>query len=441
VTGRAASPRVASYAGPAAAGLVAALVLRRPELVALAAPFALVPLVASWGLRREPPSLAVTVESDQALEGETVLVSVVLNAASSGRVDVLLDLPGGLHVAGHNPVSVAVSADDPKTVTFAVSCDRWGAYRIGGVAVRAWDRLALVAAERRVGADASLKVFPRPESLRETVRPIATQAASGNHVARAKGDGVEFADIRAAAPGDPLRRVNWRATARRGVVMVNEHHPERNTDVILFLDTFAEARRAGLTTLDLAVRAASSVATHLLRRKDRVALIAFGGVLRWLTPATGIRHAYRIVDSLLDAEIIPSYAWKGIDVIPPGVLPPRAMILALSPLLDERTVGCLLDARARGFDVVIVEVSPEPFTPPGAGERVPRLTPGAATARRREKEAAELAHRLWLLQRKVVRSRYERAGVPIVSWRDPDPLAAAIEEVRRFRRRPIRVRA
>jgi hypothetical protein len=108
VTGRAASPRVASYAGPAAAGLVAALVLRRPELVALAAPFALVPLVASWGLRREPPSLAVTVESDQALEGETVLVSVVLNAASSGRVDVLLDLPGGLHVAGHNPVSVAV---------------------------------------------------------------------------------------------------------------------------------------------------------------------------------------------------------------------------------------------------------------------------------------------------------------------------------------------
>ncbi len=65
--------------------------------------------------------------------------------------------------------------------------------------------------------------------------------------------------------GDALKRVNWRASARRGELWVNESHPERNTDVILFVDSFAEARIGGEGTLDLAVRA-TAVARRRLRR-------------------------------------------------------------------------------------------------------------------------------------------------------------------------------
>ena len=154
--------------------------------------------------------------------------------------------------------------------------------------------------------------------------------------------------------------MNWRATARRGVPWVNESHPERNSDVVLFLDTFAEARRGAAGSLDASVRAAGALAELYLREKDRVGVVSFGGVLNWLTVWSGPVQLYRIVDSLLDAEIWLSYVWKDIDVIPTRTLPPRALVLALTPLLDDRAIGALADLRTRGFDLAIIEVYPCP---------------------------------------------------------------------------------
>ena len=118
---------------------------------------------------------------------------------------------------------------------------------------------------------------------------------------------------------------------------------QRNTDVVIFLDTFAEARDGASGTLDLAVEAAGSLAAHYIEEKDRVGLVAFGGVLNWLTVSTGIVQLYRVLDSLLDAEIFLSYAWKDIDVPPVRTLPPRALVLALTPLLDDRSARALID--------------------------------------------------------------------------------------------------
>ena len=200
-------------------------------------------------------------------------------------------------------------------------------------------------------------------------------------------------------------------------------HPERNADVVLFLDTFAEARRDDLGTLDISVRAAAALAALYLREKDRVGVVSFGGVLNWLTVTSGTTQLYRIVDSLLDAEIVLSYAWKDLDVIPPRTLPPRALVIALSPLLDERAVGALLDLRARGFDLAVVELSPFPFVPEG------------------ETETKQLAYRLWRLRREALRSKYAALGVPIVEWHEGVPMEAVVEEVRAFRRHARVVRA
>ena len=192
---------------------------------------------------------------------------------------------------------------------------------------------------------------------------------------------------------------------------------------MLFLDTFAEARRDDLGTLDLSVRAAASLAALYLREKDRVGLVSFGGVLNWLTATSGTTQLYRIVDSLLDAEIALSYAWKDLDVIPPRTLPPRALVVALSPLLDERAVGALIDLRARGFDLAVIELSPYPFVPEG------------------ESETEQLAYRLWRLRRDALRTRYASLGVPIVEWREGVPMEAVVEEVRAFRRHARVLRA
>ena len=130
----------------------------------------------------------------------------------------------------------------------------------------------------------------------------------------------------------------------------------------------------------------------------------------------GAVQLYRIVDALLDTQIVLSYYWKEIDVIPRRTLPPNALVIALSPLLDPRSVGALLDLRARGYDLCVVDVSPVPFTT-------------------RPKAAIDaLAYDVWMLRRDALRHRLQRSGVAVAEWRDDASLQSALEEVRAFRR-------
>jgi uncharacterized protein (DUF58 family) len=367
--------------------------------------------------------LRLVLDRDRALEDETVTATLLLSAdAPVARVDVLLSLPHGLESDGH---LMAMRLDlEPREHAVEIRCARWGGYALGEAVVRAHGRSGLAVWERTVALGVPLKVYPRPELLDELLAPLETQAFAGNQVARTKGGGIEFADLRPFVHGDPVRRVNWRATARRGSLVVNESHPERNTDVILFVDAFTEAARSTSEgTLALAVRAAASLAAQYLERRDRVGLVSFGGILNWLVPGSGAVQRLRIVDALLNTEIVLNYAWKGVDLIPSRTLPPKALIVALTPLLDERAVATLLDLRGRGFDLAVVEVSPAPFVQPGPTD------------------ADRLAFRLWLLRRQELRARYRRAGVPIVEWREGTPLAAELEEVRAWRRYARVVRA
>jgi uncharacterized protein (DUF58 family) len=409
------SRRLPAYATLAAAGLVAGLALGRVEPVALAAPF-LLALVAAAARREPQVSVRLSLDRERALEGDDVPVTVELSAPSGvDRLEVLVPLPPELSVEGGPARAVRLAAGEERTLELQLRCERWGAFSVGQVLVRARDALALRSWEGVAGEARPLRVYPSEETLRSLVPPLETQLFAGNQVSRSRGEGIEFADLREWQPGDRLRRVNWRATALRRSLWVNEQNPERNTDVVLFLDTFAEVRVEGRSTNDRAVRAAATLAHGYLQRKDRVGLVGFGGFLSWLVPASGTRQLYAIVDALITSQIIHSYALRDVDVLPPRTLPPKALVLAITPLLDDRTAAALLDLRARGYDLIVVEVSPlELVAPP----------PGSSEA---------LAHRLWRLSRDALRWRYEQVGVPVVTWREGMPLAVPLEEVNAFR--------
>jgi len=213
-----------------------------------------------------------------------------------------------------------------------------------------------------------------------------------------------------------LRSINWRASARRTGLVVNERHPERNTDVVLFVDSFADLRDRNRSTLDDAVRASAMLATRYLERRDRVGLVSFGGVLRWLPPGMGSSQRFRLIETLLETGVAPTYVWRDVDLIPARILPPKALVIALTPLVDPRFATTLQNLRARGFDLVVVEIDPI----------------GLVQAGRSELE--RLAYRLWLLDREVLRSRLERLGIGIARWGDGVALESALEEVRTYRR-------
>jgi uncharacterized protein (DUF58 family) len=415
---RSATPKLGAYAALSALGLLAALATGLPELVALAAPFALVAVIGALQVRRPSVKAEVALSRERVLEGDEIAATIFLDVETGAdNTEVLLELPPELVTPpGENPRALHLADGRHYELVVPLTCTRWGGFPVGRLVLRMHDAFGLFRHETVLDRAVPLKVYPQEETLRTLLRPRETQVFLGNYVARQRGEGIEFADLRPFVPGDRVRHVNWRASARRRELWVNERHPERNADVVVFVDSFAEARRGSASTLDPALRAAASMVAGYLREKDRVGFVSFGGVLNWLLPSTGMGQLYRIVDAMLDTRIALSYAWKAIDVIPPRTLPPHALVVALTPLLDDRSVNVLLDVRRRGFDLVVVEISPKSYLPE------PR------------DELHVLAQRLWTLQREAVRGRFERVGVPVAVWEDDTTLVAALEEVSAFRR-------
>ena len=418
------SARVTGFALVAAIGVVSALVARRPELAIVAAPFALV-LGLGTGLAREPRlEASLDVRSSRVLEGEDVEVEVTVSSETGmERLEVVIDLPDGVGVAeGPAGAAVRLAPGDERALCYSLRPARWGVYDVGSVAFRARDRLGLVLWERRLAEPRLLRVYPVPEPVGQAFPAVELQAFAGNEVARVAGDGIEYADIRDFVPGDRVRAINWRASARRQRLVVNERHPERNEDVVLLVDSFLDLALGNRSTLDDAVRAASALATRYLDRRDRVGLVGFGGTLRWLRPGMGTTQRFRLVETLLETRVETTYASRDVNLVPARVLPPKALVVALTPLVDSRFATALEDLRARRFDLVVVEVDPAPLVPRGT------------------RRLDALAFRLWLLEREAMRSRLERLGVAVARWGDDGSLDQALEGVRTFRRYARRAR-
>jgi uncharacterized protein (DUF58 family) len=415
---RRASPRLEGYAFLVGAGLVAGLALRRPELAIAVAPIALL-LVLGLTLARDPHvEVSFSLDTSRSVERAEVAAEIEMRAVVPvDRLELLLVLPEGIEALDRaDAQAVRLRAGEETTLSLVLRCRSWGVYDLGEIELRARDRFRLVVWEARVRGRSELKVYPTPESLSKIIAPMETQAFAGSEVSRVKGEGIEYADIRDYVPGDRLRAINWRASARKGSLVVNERHPERNTDVVLFVDSFVDIRGEGRSTLDDAVRATATLAGLYLERRDRVGLVSFGGVLRWLQPGMGLMQRYRLIETLLETGIAPSYTWRDVNLIPARILPPKALIVALTPMADLRFVSGVENLRARGFDVVVIEVDPVSLVEPGRSE------------------VEQLAFRLWLLEREVLRARLERLGIGIARWGDEVSLEAALEGVRTYRR-------
>jgi uncharacterized protein (DUF58 family) len=417
-------------------GLVGGLAAGRPELAAVAAPFAVLLAVGLSVSHDLDVEVDVHLDRDRAIEGEELNMAMMVRSVPSGsRLDFELDLPAGIEVDSaltgtgrmvktieNTVVGFKPGRSEAARLDVRLLCRRWGAHRVGSLRLRSRDAWGLFTYYREILPDLGFKVFPETAALRALLRPVETQLGFGDLVSRRKGEGLEFADLRPMVHGDDPRQINWRVTARGRNVWVNDRHPERNSDVVLLVDTLAEPRRGVDVILDLAVRAAAALAAGHLRRNDRVGLVSFGEPVRWLQPGMGDVQRYRILDTLMESRSRRQMYWRGVNAVPRRALPAKALVIGLSPLLDDRVINAFADLRGRGFDLAVVEIPAEPFVahPTTPEER--------------------LARRIWELQRHATRNRFVRHGIATVRWNPEDPFQRALAEVESFRRNAMRAR-
>ncbi len=386
-------------------GLTLALAFRALEPAALAAPFigALAFSLAD-GWWPEVRVVATELSSDRVVEGDSLTFTATLEADHPAEADVEIQFPPTLIPTSSARFVAVVS--DRRSFPVELEARRWGAGGPEWVSITTRDRLGLSEQVVRYPINMPVRIHPPAERLTSLIPLYRERPVTGEHRAKSKGAGSEFAEIRPYRHGDSVRMIHPQLTARRGSPMVIERHPDRSSTIVLLVDSAQDLGVDIETSLRWTVTAAMALGERHLRAQDRLGLLDVGRTIRWLPPRLGRRHLHTIVDSLLATEVFPHDVHTQ-QLMLPANLPPSATIVAISPLLNERTLSMLVTLRSRGHDIMVIKPAlPEPE------ERVSLL------AQRIFAVGNELNER-WLRERQVV----------VIPWKPEDSLEHVLRRV------------
>jgi len=151
-----------------------------------------------------------------------------------------------------------------------------------------------------------VEVMPRPLfAMLHTARGgRARRVAEAGRPAPLAGEGEQLKELREHVPGDSFKRIAWKASARRGQLLVREMEREERDVAWLVLDASVElwAGKLGEAPLDAAVDELGGIAARHLAKGDRVGLVVFASRVRtWLPPDSGPAQATKIVAALASA--------------------------------------------------------------------------------------------------------------------------------------------
>jgi uncharacterized protein (DUF58 family) len=228
-------------------------------------------------------------------------------------------LPARVAVRDEAPVSFALDAErleaevrprETTEVLYHARPPRRGDYDFGDLNLRWWGVLGLVVRQARYPATGSVKVYPNLLDVRkyELLVRRGRLHELGLRTSKLLGMGTEFERLRDYLPDDEYRRINWKATARRGKPISTEYETERSQNIVAVLDTGRLMRVPvrDLAKIDYAVNAVLMLAYVATLRGDKVGLLTFGDrVETYLTPRQGKGQFYRMLELLYAVESQP----------------------------------------------------------------------------------------------------------------------------------------
>jgi uncharacterized protein (DUF58 family) len=209
------------------------------------------------------------------------------------------------------------------------------------------------------------------DRLALTVRPGATATRQGGHRSPVLATGVEFADHRPYVPGDDFRRIDWRAFAKNGQLLLRQFEEERDARVYVMLDLSGSMNRGTPPKLDAAKLVAAAFAYVGMKQFDRAIVVPFGdglvGQTRPLRTGADLPQVDRFLEGCVagGATEFPD-AVRGLA----GRFPGRGLVVVVTDLMTPkgfpegfRTLGAL------GHELRVVHVHcEEDLTPKLEGE-------------------------------------------------------------------------
>lgn len=399
------------------AGLVVAgVLLHHVELVLFGAPL-LIGFVLSGRPQRTPKVRTsrlprwveagrrgkVTFEIDSGGGEFLALRAPAPNDRGAGRVQLL-------------PASAGAVTAEPNWTAWGETVDVRPDYLVAGPD-------ALVVYGPVTGIEGRRIVLPPVRALPAGPLPPRPAGLVGAHHSPRPGDGTRLRDIRAFQPGDRLRDLDWRVSLRAGAATgglltpatmhIRERHAEADADLVIALDTradvgadlgeWARPNRTGIRpdgSLETSVLAACALAAHHLRAGDRVGLVDLGRPQLSVRQGTGRRHLARLRRQLVTCA--GTAGWSSAAVLRAEQVPRGALVVLLSPFLDDTVTDIAVRAARRGNAVLAVDVLPMPLRPD------------------RDSEWGEITMRVLRAEHRARLDALRGHGVAVLRWGDDD---------------------
>jgi uncharacterized protein (DUF58 family) len=310
------------------------------------------------------------------------------------------------------PRRIAIPAGGAVRDVVTVTPVRRGRERAGVLAVDSVGPLGLGVRRTTLALPWDAVVYPPlvPARQRAWIAQAARRREPGLVAARRLGQGRLFESLREWVPGDDLRRIDWKATAKRGKVIARQYEAERRQRVLLVLDTgrLLAEEIAGAARLDHAVRAALELAYAATQHDDDVGVMTFAdGVRHFVAPQRGRAGLKRVLDVLAVVEPVP------VEPDYPGAFRylavrsrKRALTVLFTDVIDrfasEALVANVASLRPRHLPLAVTLRNP-------AIDRVAASRPATAPEAFRKAAAEELVR-----AREEALGHMRRAGVEVV---------------------------
>jgi uncharacterized protein (DUF58 family) len=184
---------------------------------------------------------------------------------------------------------IKIGSAKSKVIEYLVRPVKRGEYHFGAVNVYASTPFRLVIKRYRFSQDMMVRVYPSFIQMRkyELLAISNRLTEAGIKKIRRIGNNAEFDQIREYVAGDDYRTINWKATARKQKLMINQYQDERSQQIYSIIDMGRIMRMPfeGLSLLDYAINASLVISNIAMLKSDKAGIVTFSNKLQTLLPA------------------------------------------------------------------------------------------------------------------------------------------------------------
>ncbi|MEO0136409.1 MAG: DUF58 domain-containing protein [candidate division WOR-3 bacterium] len=196
-------------------------------------------------------------------------------------------------------------------------------------------------------------------------KKLVNTTFAGEYKSSFKGTGIEFVDVREYLPGDDIRAIDWKVTARMGRPYVKKYVEERELTVILCVDASGSSHFGTKNQLKIeqAAMVAATLAFSAVRNNDKVGLLFFTDrVEKYVPPKKGRFHVLRLIRDILYFQ--PEH--KGTDPVQAveflmHILRHRAIVFFISDFLgsgfEPEKIRIPFGVAAKKHDLVVIRIT------------------------------------------------------------------------------------